>query len=307
MSWSLVIHGGAGLIERQSLSEEREALCRQGLLEALEAGSAILRDGGSALDAVQKAVASMEDSPLFNAGRGAVLTSEGTVEFDASIMCGKTRRAGAIAAARTPKNPILAARAVLETDRHVLLVGEGADAFISRMNVEQAAPSYFEVPERKTQLQRMQARDRYALDHDPDETDTYGTVGAVALDCLGDLAAATSTGGMVNQWPGRVGDSALIGAGTWADNQTCAISGTGQGEAFIRGHCAGRVADRVELRGESLDQASHHVIHEELIALGGRGGLIGLDSNGTMVLPFSTGGMFRAWARSDAVPQSAIW
>jgi isoaspartyl peptidase/L-asparaginase-like protein (Ntn-hydrolase superfamily) len=272
----------------------------------MEAGREVLASGGEALDAVIASVRSMEQSPWFNAGRGAVLTSEGTVEFDASLMCGRTRRAGAIACARTPRYPIEAARTVMETDRHVLLVGEGADSFIQSTGLETASLDYFLTDERRAQLERMVARERYALDHDPTETDTYGTVGAVALDTHGDLAAATSTGGMVNQWVGRVGDSAIIGAGTWADER-CAISATGHGEAFIRGRCAGRVADLIELSGMSLEAASKQVIDRELTALGGRGGLIGVDRNGAMVMPFCTGGMFRAWTRPGEEIGTGIW
>ena len=307
MRWSLVIHGGAGLIKKQSLSPDRERKCRMGLRDAIDAGQSVLKQGGSAIDAVEASVVSLENCPLFNAGRGAVLTADGTIEFDASLMCGKTKRAGAIAGARTPLNPIRAARAVLETDRHVLMVGDGADALIAKKNLDTATLEELLIPERAEQLLRMQQQDRYALDHDPDETDTYGTVGAVALDTDGNLAAATSTGGMVNQWPGRVGDSALIGAGTWADNAICAISGTGHGEAFIRGNCASRVANLVELGGLPLKQAAEQVIHQEILTLGGRGGLIGIGTNGEIVMPFSTGGMFRAWMRSGGTPECKIW
>lgn len=306
MNWSLAIHGGAGLIERQSLSVEREAACTTGLHDALAAGQQILAAGGSALDAVMASVQSLELSPWFNAGHGAVLTSEGGIEFDASIMCGRTKRAGAIAGATTPKFPIAAARAVMETNRHVLMVGNGADAFIAKSHLETASIDYFRTAERMAQLEKMIHRQRYALDHDPDETDTYGTVGAVALDQHGHLAAATSTGGMVNQWPGRVGDSAIIGAGTWADER-CAISATGHGELYMRGRCAGRVADLIELGPLSLEEAANQVVHQEIQSMGGLGGLIGVSHTGEIVMPFSTGGMFRGWSRADGTVGTGIW
>jgi beta-aspartyl-peptidase (threonine type) len=305
--WSLAIHGGAGIIKRQSLSDDRQQACRAVLEMSLAAGRRVLEAGGAAMEAVIEAVCVMEDSPLFNAGRGAVLTSHGTVEFDASVMCGATRAAGAIGSARTPCSPVRAAHAVMQTDRHVLLVGEGADAFVARLGLKTASPESFVVEERQAQLARMVRKERYALDHDPDEEDTYGTVGAVALDQSGDLAAATSTGGMVNQWPGRVGDSAVIGAGTWADNRTCAVSGTGHGEVFIRGHVAARIADLVEMAGLSLDAAAHRVILEEVVAMGGRGGAVCVDRNGAISMPFSTGGMFRGSARDGLEAEVAIW
>ena len=306
-NWALAIHGGAGIIKRQSLSAARQQECTAVLEDSIRAGQSVLTDGGAAMDAVIAAVVVMEQSPLFNAGRGAVLTSAGSVEFDASVMCGATRAAGAIACARTPCSPIQAARAVMDTDRHVLLVGQGADDFIARSGLETASADTFITEERRKQLSRMIQRERYALDHDPDEEDTYGTVGAVALDMAGNLAAATSTGGMVNQWPGRVGDSAVIGAGTWADNQTCAVSGTGHGEMFIRGHVAGRIADLMELSGLSLARASEQVIHEEVVGLGGRGGAVCVDRTGMVAMPFSTGGMFRGAVGSQQGMTVSIW
>lgn len=304
---ALVIHGGAGLVRRDSLTPEREADCRLGLERALDAGLAVLDAGGSALDAVTAAVVALEEDPLFNAGRGAVLAAGGGIELDAAIMEGAERRAGALAGVRTPRNPIRAARAVLEHSPHVMLAGAGGDAFITEQGLETVAPGWHRTPERLAQYQQVAGSGAFTLDHGSASPDVYGTVGAVAVDDHGHTAAATSTGGMVNKRPGRVGDSPLIGAGTFAWDRTCAVSGTGHGEPFIRLGVAGRVSALMELAGFTLQQAAERVIHQELPELEGQGGLIAVGADGTVAMPFNTGGMFRAWRSADGSRGTAIW
>ncbi len=304
MPLSLAIHGGAGLIRRESLSSEREAACRAGLRAALDAGWAVLEAGGAALDAVEAAVVALEDDPLFNAGRGAVLAAGGGVELDAAIMDGRDRRAGAITGATTPRNPIRAARAVLERTPHVLLCGRGADALVAEAGLPAATLDWFATDERRTQYAEVARSGGFTLDHGG--KDVYGTVGAVACDGAGHLAAATSTGGMVNKRPGRVGDSPVIGAGTFAWDATCAVSGTGHGEPFLRLGVAGRVSALMELTDADLARAAHRVIHQDLVELHGQGGLIAVDRHGHVSMPFNTGGMFRA-SRSPAGIAVEIW
>jgi beta-aspartyl-peptidase (threonine type) len=269
------------------------------LRRALTAGRNILATGGSALDAVTKAVVALEDDPLFNAGRGSVFTAAGTQEMDASVMDGRDHRAGAVAGIFGPRNPVLAARAVMECSDHVLLIGEGALAFCREQRVPFAEPGDFSTEERRRELQRALAeRGRNAAGE--------GTVGAVARDCDGNLAAATSTGGLTGKVPGRVGDSPIIGAGTYADNATCAVSATGHGEFFIRYGAAFEIAARLRHAGQSLQQAADAVV-EAVALFGGRGGVIAVDRTGTLALPFNTAGMYRGYVRAGGAIHTAIW
>lgn len=296
---ALAIHGGAGTILPKNMSASKEAAYRAKLEEALRAGYALLEGGSEALDAVQAAILVMEDSPLFNAGYGAVLTSAGTCEMDASVMRGDTGMAGAVAGVTTTRHPILAARAVMEHSPHVLLSGAGADTFAREQGLEQVANEFFHTERRRLQLERWRERqDSSGSLHEawaarPDER--HGTVGAVALDNQGHLAAGTSTGGMVGKLWGRIGDSPIPGAGTWAADHTCAVSGTGWGEFFMRGTVARDVAALMEFAGLDLEQAARRVVRTQLTERGGTGGLIALDGQGRVSAPFNTPGMYRAW------------
>ncbi len=308
---AIAVHGGAGTLVRAEMTPELEAAYRAALETALRAGHAVLAEGGSALDAVVAAVVILEDSPLFNAGRGAVFTHEGAHELDASLMDGAAGRAGAVAGVRTVKNPILLARAVLERSPHVLLASDGAEAFASEHGLERVENSHFSTPRRRAELDRALAReaggDRASHgERDPLETSRFGTVGAVALDARGRLAAATSTGGMTNKRWGRVGDSPLIGAGTFADAR-CAVSCTGHGEFFIRGVAAHDLAARIKYAGLSVTEAAHAVVHESLAPAGGRGGLIAIDAAGAIALPFNTAGMYRGAIHPDGRVEIAIF
>jgi beta-aspartyl-peptidase (threonine type) len=265
----------------------------------LTAGRGILAAGGSALDAVTEAVATLEDDPLFNAGRGSVFTRAGAQEMDACVMDGTERRAGAVAGVFGPRNPVLAARAVMERSRHVLLIGEGALAFCRENGLAFCEPGYFHSGARWRELQR-------ALQQPGREQPQYGTVGAVARDGRGNLAAATSTGGMTGKEPGRVGDTPIIGAGTYAENAICAVSATGHGEFFIRHAAAFAIAARLRYAGQSLDQAARAVI-DELAAAGGSGGVVAVDRDGALVLPFSTAGMYRGFVRDGTAIHTAIY
>ncbi len=300
--FSLVIHGGSGTITRQNLSSEKEQKYLQSLDHALNNGCSILRSGGSALDAVEVSVKILEDDPLFNAGKGSVFTNEGINELDASIMDGQTLNAGAVAEVTNIKNPIAAARAVMEKSDHVMLVGRGAEKFAIQFGLEIVDPQYFFTEERWQALQRI-------LEEDPSKTELdhsspvltgdrkFGTVGAVARDIYGNLAAATSTGGMTNKKLGRVGDSPLIGCGTYA-NATAAVSCTGWGEFFIRTCAAKTVSDLMEYKGLPLKQAATEVI-AKVSELGGDGGLIAVDKDGNVALPFSTEGMYRGYITEE--------
>jgi beta-aspartyl-peptidase (threonine type) len=311
----IAIHGGAGTLSRSNISPEQEAAYHAALAEILRAGQRVLAEGGSALDAVSLAVDLLEDNPLFNAGHGAVFTSAESHELDAAVMDGRDLRAGAVACVSRIKRPLRAARAVMERSEHVLLAGPGAEAFAASQGLELVDPSYFSTEFRRAQLKRAQAADVTVLDHDGgqdqrplDETRKFGTVGAVALDAQGNLAAATSTGGMTNKRPGRVGDSPLIGAGTYADNRTAAISCTGSGEMFIRANAAFDVCARMAYGGLSLAQAAEAVVMQALPAIDGRGGLIAVDAQGHVSLPFNTEGMYRGSMRvGDAEPFTAIF
>ncbi|WP_343237162.1 isoaspartyl peptidase/L-asparaginase [Xanthomonas sp. XNM01] len=301
----LVIHGGAG-VERAGLSADEEAAARQALEAALRAGHARLQAGAPALDAVTAAIAVLEDAPQFNAGRGAVFTHDGKNELDASLMDGASGRAGAVAGVHRVKNPITLARAVMERSRHVMMVGGGAEAFAREQGVALVDPSYFRTEKRWQQLQQAlreeasgQARAERALDY-------FGTVGALALDAQGHLAAGTSTGGMTNKRYGRVGDSPIIGAGTWADAR-CAVSGTGWGEYYIRAAAAHDICARVAYQGIPLQRAADRVINRAIPAAGGDGGAIALGADGSVAFPFNTEGMYRGWIGADGVPHVAVF
>ena len=293
--YSIAIHGGAGAVSRQSLSAERERQYRDGLAVALDAGYAILEKGGSSLDAVTAAVHTLEDDPLFNSGRGAALTCDGAAELDAAVMEGRQLRAGAVAAVRHVRNPIELARRVMEKSRHVLLVGSGAEEFALEEGLPLVPNAWFRTEERRAQLESERSG-RPVSDLVPS---SQGTVGAVALDAAGDLAAATSTGGMTNKRQGRVGDSPIVGAGTYARNGVCAVSATGHGEYFIRAVAAHHICAAVEYRGFTLREAVHDLLHKRLPELGGKGGVIAIDRRGGIVTEFSTEGMFRGARDSD--------
>ena len=284
--WRLVIHGGAGVILRENMTPEREAAFEAGLNEAMAAGADVLRNGGEAIDAVQAAVLVMEDNPLFNAGLGAVFTAEGKHELDAAIMDGRDRNAGAVAGVMRVKNPILAARAVMDKSEHVMFAGTGADAFAQAQGLEMVDNTYFDTDWRREALERvLEERERTAADR-------HGTVGAVAIDVNGNLAAATTTGGMTAKAAGRVGDTPLIGAATYAENGVCAVSATGHGEYFIRVGVAKTICDRVKLLGEPIVQAGDTAL-AEVAALGGDGGVILIDAEGNAGFSFNSAGMYR--------------
>jgi len=293
--FAIAIHGGSGTIEKGEFSAEKEAEIRAALEQAVRAGYEVLRVGGSSLDAVTRAVTLLEDSPHFNAGRGAVFNAEGKNELDASIMEGAGLNAGAVAAVRNVRNPVLLARKVMTDSAHVMLMGEGAEAFAREQGIAFENDAYFYTDYRWQQLQKAKASgqpDTAFLSETPDTW--FSTVGAVALDRAGNLAAATSTGGMTNKRWGRVGDSPIIGAGTYADNRSCAVSATGHGEYFIRATVARDLCARVQYTGVSLLQAAEQVVHQQLRALGGDGGIIAVDPQGNIALTFNTSGMYRA-------------
>ena len=299
---AIAIHGGAGTITRENMTAEREAQFEAALREATAAGYEILQNGGESLDAVIAAVQVMEKNPLFNAGVGAVYTYNGEHELDASIMRGDTREAGAVAGVKTIASPIQLARDVMERSRHVLLSGEGAAEFARELGYEEVDNAHFNSPHRYQQLQdaleRLQREsttgEHIALTDDWDPAFNMGTVGAVALDQAGNLAAATSTGGMTAKQYGRIGDSPIIGSGTWADNESCAVSSTGHGEYFIRYQVAADICSRVKYQGQSIVEAGDEVIHNQLLSAGGTGGVIIVDGQGNIHMPFNTEGMYRA-------------
>lgn len=294
--WTLLIHGGAGVMHRAEMAPEMDAAYRAGLNDALAAGSKVLAGGGQALDAVEAAVLVLEDNPNFNAGKGAVLTREGVAELDASIMDGRDRRAGAVAQVRTVKNPIRAARYVMEHSGRVMFAGPDVDEMAAKAGLEIVPPEYFITPRRLEALKRAMAGNFAPMDR-------YGTVGAVAMDAQGNLAAATSTGGMNAKPPGRVGDSPIIGAGTYAENKSCAVSATGDGEFFIRASVARMICARVEMKSMSAAQAAQATL-DEVKALGGTGGVIVLSHDGSVALSMNTEGMFRG--RADATGRKEI-
>jgi beta-aspartyl-peptidase (threonine type) len=294
MSWTLMLHGGSGAMRPTTLSPEHESRARAGLNAALDAGEAILADGGSALDAVEAAARVLEEDPSFNAGRGSVLGADGIAELDAAVMDGRDRSAGAVAGLTTTRAPVSAARAVMEHSPHVLLTYEGAEAFSRSRGLEQVDNDYFITPERRAQLETvMAAGGKFDADI------KYGTIGAVAVDSEGHVAAATSTGGLTAKRWGRIGDSPLIGAGTYADDRACAASATGLGEAFIRCVGAHQLAMRMLIGGESLQGALDAVL-ADVVALGGNGGLIAVAPSGEAAWGFTTPGMYRAVSRYGA-------
>lgn len=301
--YAIAIHGGAGAMPRDRLSPEAQQRLHAGLQSALDAGYAVLERGGSSLDAVTAAVRVLEDDPQFNAGRGAVLTHDGAAELDASIMDGRSLRAGAVAGVRHVKNPIELARLVMDKSPHVFLIGSGAEEFALAQGLTLVPNEYFRTPERERQLERAKQSERAG----GAKTSATGTVGAVALDRDGNLAAATSTGGMTNKRHGRVGDSPIIGAGTYARNGVCAVSATGHGEAFIRAVAAYHVCLSVEQRGLTLEQAVREVLHERIGALGARGGIIAIDARGNAVLEFTAEGMFRGCRDSRGRNEVALF
>lgn len=320
--YGIAIHGGAGTIDPSKLTGDQEQRYRNELRAALDAGYAVLDEGGTSLDAVQAAIVILEDSPLFNAGKGAVFTHDGANEMDASMMNGETGEAGAVAGIRTVKNPIMAARAVMEKSAHVMLAGTGAEAFCKEQGLTLAPPEYFRTEHRYQQLERIRSSERVELDHGSDETpsegdsaeaserpteDKFGTVGAVAVDKQGHLAAGTSTGGMTNKRWGRIGDSPIIGAGTYADDDTCAVSATGHGEFFIREAAAHSVAARMRFAKQSLQEAAKAVVFEQLDPIGGTGGVITIDADGNVAMPFNTPGMYRGYRLSDGSSAVSIW
>jgi len=303
----MAIHGGAGTIDRAKMTPQIEEDLRAGLHRALTAGHEILKDGGTSLDAVVASVRALEDNPLFNAGKGAVFTSGGGHEMDAAIMDGKTLKAGAVGGLEHVKNPISLARAVMEHSRHVMLVGEGAELFAQQMGLELVEQEYFYTEERWHALQRVQKAEADALASGKEaiisDQDRHGTVGAIALDQAGNLAAATSTGGNTNKRPGRLGDTPIIGAGSYANNRTCAVSATGDGEYFIRlvaGHELSALMDHCSM---SLEEAARAVVGK-VTDLGGTGGLIAIDKEGNISLPFNTAGMYRGYV--DSTGQTVI-
>lgn len=302
---ALAVHGGAGTIRRSEMSFERERTYRDGLRHALLRGWDILTGGGTALAAVEAAVCVLEDNPLFNAGRGSVFTHNDKHEMDAAIMSGEDLRAGAVAAVGGIKNPIMLARRVMDTTAHVLLCGSGAEDFAREAGVECAPPEYFFDELRYEQLLQARRENEVRLDHAPQKK--FGTVGAVARDAQGHLAAATSTGGMTNKRFGRIGDTALIGAGTYADDRTCAVSCTGHGEFFMRAVAAYDVACLMKYKGLTLADACEQVVGLTLREMGGEGGLIAVDHLGNVSLPFNSEGMYRAWITSGREAQVAIY
>lgn len=297
MKYALAIHGGAGTILQSSMTAEKEMAYKKALEEAILAGEYILKTGGTSFDAVETAVISLENNPLFNAGRGAVFTHDGKHELDASIMRGQDLCAGAVAGVSNIKNPISLARAVIEKSEHVILIGQGAMEFAKKVNAPMEKDDYFFVQMRYDQLQGALKADKMVLDHTEKK---FGTVGAVALDVHGNLAAATSTGGMTNKKFGRIGDSPIPGAGTYANNKTCAVSCTGHGEFFIRSVVAYDISCLMEYKGLSLKEACDYVVKDKLVKIGGEGGLIAVDKNGNIELPFNSDGMYRAKKSSDS-------
>ena len=300
--FAIIIHGGAGTILKKNMSDEMEAAYKSKLEEAIRVGYTVLKNGGTSLDAVTKTINVMEDSPLFNAGKGAVFTNEETNEHDASIMDGKTLNAGASAGTTTVKNPIDLARAIMDKSPHVMLSGKGANTFAEEQGLQIVDPNYFYTENRFKSLQRAKDREKIELDHD-DQTAFYdptikdskfGTVGCVAIDKKGKLRGGTSTGGMTIVRYGRIGDAPIIGSGTYANNATCAVSSTGWGEFFIRAQVAHDISALMEYKGLSLQEAARIVIQEKVPKLGGNGGIIAVDKDGNMVMEFNTAGMYRA-------------
>ena len=305
-NFAIVIHGGAGGIKKEYFTEEQQKAYTTTLQEALNAGYEVLENGGVSLDAVQEAIKVLENSPLFNAGKGAVYNSDGNQEMDAAIMDGETLNAGAVAGVNHIKNPILAARMVMDSTSHVLLSGKGAEILASKFGLEMVDSSYFFTEKRMNQLKEVQGKEKTSLDHtafliknELIDDHKYGTVGAVAIDKNGNIAAGTSTGGMTNKKYGRIGDVPIIGAGTYANNKTCGISATGTGEFFIRSVAAHEVSSLIMYKNLSPANALHEVLFKQIGPLGGEGGMILIDKNGNVYWDFNSSGMFRAYKKSD--------
>lgn len=302
----IALHGGAGTILPDKITPEKEAAYHAALRACLQAGLNVLHDGGAALDAVTAAVMALEDEPLFNAGRGAVFTSAGTHEMDAAAMEGSGRACGAVAGICGPRHPVLAARAVMERTEHVLLAGAGAATFLASTDLEMMPAEWFGTPARRAALEAELERRQHGLPDDGDPARKHGTVGAVACDAHGHVAAATSTGGMTAKLPGRVGDSPVIGAGTWADDETAAISATGHGEYFIRWAAGHEIDARMRWAKQDLVKAAGDVV-SELGERGGSGGLIAVDRHGNIALPFNSPGMYRAWSDGEGKIHTRIF
>jgi L-asparaginase / beta-aspartyl-peptidase len=305
--FTIAIHGGAGTILRTDMSAEKEQAYRHSLSQAIDAGYSVLEKGGSAVEAVKASVVTLEDDPLFNAGRGSVFAKNGKQEMDASIMDGSCLKAGAVAAVKNVRNPIMLAALVMNKSQHVMLLGEGAESFARMHGISFEKDDYFYSEFRHRQWQQLKGSEATALDHDVQADKKFGTVGAVACDSRGNLAAATSTGGMTNKDFGRIGDSPIIGAGTYANNSTCAISCTGHGEPFIRAVAAYDVSCLMEYKGLSLKEAMDIVVHDKLIRLDGEGGMIGVDARGHAELIFNSEGMYRGFRSSDNSSEISIY
>ena len=301
--YAIAIHGGAGTILRTNMTNEIEQKYKMALNESILAGENILLNSGLAIDAVEAAIRSLENNPLFNAGRGSVFSNEGEHEMDASIMNGKDLMAGAVAGVKNVKNPITLAKSVMQHSNHVFMAGHGAEVFAKQLNIEMAPNEYFFEQMRYDQLIQAKSNDRIELDHVDNKFENgekkFGTVGAVALDVFGNISAGTSTGGMTNKKHGRVGDTPIIGAGTYANNQTCAVSCTGHGEFFIRSVVAYDISCLIEYKGFSLKEACNLVVKDKLVKIGGEGGLIALDARGNIELCFNSEGMYRASKKSN--------
>lgn len=298
--FAMVLHGGAGTILKENISDEQEKAYKAALNKALDIGSEILKKGGTSMDAVTNTIMHLENSPLFNAGKGAVFTHSGTNEMDASIMRGSDLEAGAVGGIKTIKNPILAARAVLEKSDHVFMAGDGADKFAQEQGLETAEPEYFRTERRWNSLQKILEKEKELGTIEDEYPDyKYGTVGVVALDKSGNIVAGTSTGGMTNKKYNRIGDSPVIGAGTYANNNTCGVSCTGHGEYFIRYAVAHDVSAMMDYKGISLEDAADQIVNEKLKKAGGSGGLVALDKYGNISMPFNTPGMYRAYVRGE--------
>ena len=306
-TFSVAIHGGAGTLVKGLMTLELEAQYKEALQLALNKGYKLLKDGGTAIDAVERAVKSLEDTPLFNAGKGAVFTAKGTHEMDAAIMDGKTLNAGAVSLVTGIKNPVSLARDVMDKSYHVFLAGDGAMQFAKENGYRFESPEYFYDEVRYQQWQGIKDSETFQLDHSVKKDGKFGTVGAVACDAIGNVAAATSTGGMTNKKWGRVGDSPMIGIGNYANNKTCAVSCTGSGEFFIRGVVAYDVSCLMEYKGMSLNDAANEVIHKRILEIDGDGGLIAVDAKGQIAMPFNTEGMYRASKSSTGEEYLAIY
>lgn len=305
--FALAIHGGAGTILKSAMTAEKEKAYRYALSQALERGSELLKAGKSATEAVEAAVVEMENSALFNAGYGSVFTHDISHELDASIMDGNGRKAGAVAGVKKIKNPISLCRKIMEQSEHVFLIGDGAEAFATEVGEELVSESYFSTDSRKEQLLKIRDSLKTQLDHSDDQLKKFGTVGAVAMDTKGNLAAATSTGGITNKRYSRVGDTAIIGSGTYAENGVCAISSTGWGEFFIRSVAAYEVAALMKFGKLTLEEAANQLIQTTIPEMGGDGGLIGVDAKGNITMPFNTEGMYRAKVDSESGPEIFIY